>query len=270
MQKICYPSYSYNYIGLNLALPLFQDRRVRVALSHLVDRKRILRDVYRGLARAVSGSFFMDSAAYDKSIPPYPFDVEKAKTLFSEAGWKDTDGDGILDKNGVPFQFTLMFPGANPNYLKIAPILKEDMAKAGVRLELLSLEWSVVVQRIEQRKFEASMLGWTTPLTSDPYQLWHSANAAIPGSSNYISFANPDADRLIEKIRTTFDDAERNRAYHRFHRLLHEEAPYLFLFSPSNLLLMSRRYRNLRVFPTGVPDQILWTPRNEQKSVPGL
>ncbi len=270
LRKIKYPSLVYNYIGLNLKNPLFQDRRVRVALSHLIDRERLIKDVYRNLARSISGSTFMDSPAYDKSIKPYPFDVEKAKTLLAEAGWRDTDGDGILDKNGQPFRFTLMFPGVNPNYTKLAPILKEDFAKAGVQLELLSLEWSVVVQRLEQRKFEATMMGWTTPLTSDPYQLWHSDQLNRTGSSNFISFSNPEADRLISLIRTTADDEERLKAYHAFHRLLHEEQPYLFLFSPYSLQIISSRYRNLRVFPTGVPDQLLWTPQNMQKSVPGL
>ncbi len=270
LRKIKYPSLTYNYIGLNLKNPLFQDRRVRVALSHLIDRERLVKDVYRNLARPVSGGSFMDSPAYDKSIKPYPFDVEKAKFLLAEAEWRDTDGDGILDKDGQPFRFTLMFPGVNPNYTKLAPILKEDFAKAGIQLELLSLEWSVVVQRLEQRKFEATMMGWTTPLTSDPYQLWHSDQLNRTGSSNFISFSNPEADRLISIIRTTADDQERRKAYHAFHRLLHEEQPYLFLFSPYSLQIISSRYRNLQVFPTGVPDQLLWTPQNQQKSVPGL
>lgn len=270
LRKIKYPARVYTYIGLNLTLDKFKDRRVRVALSHLVNREKMLRDVYRGLARSVSGGHFIDSPGYDKSILPYPFDVEKAKSLLAEAGWKDTDGDGILDKDGKPFTFTLMFPNANPYYPKIAPILKEDFAKAGVRLELLSLEWSVVIQRIEQRKFEAAMMGWTTPLMPDPYQLWHSSNAHTPGSSNYISFANPEADKLIETIRSTYEEGPRNEAYHKFHKLLHDEQPYLYLFTPYNLEVMSTRYRNVKIFSHGVPDTILWVPRNEQKAVPGL
>ncbi|MBO5959400.1 MAG: peptide-binding protein [Lentisphaeria bacterium] len=270
IRKLQYPSMSFNYIGLNLKNPLFKDRRVRVALSHLIHRERLKNDVFHGLAHPVSGTFFMDSPAYDKSILPYPFDVVKAKAMLNDAGWRDTDGDGILDKDGQPFKFTLIFPGSNPNYVRMAPILKEDFAAAGVQLELLSMEWSVVIQRMEQRNFEAVMAGWTTPLTSDPYQLWHSDNASAAGSSNFISFADPEADKLIEQIRSSFDDAARNRAYHQFHKLLHEEQPYLFLFSQNNLLGISGRYKNLRVFPLGVENQILWTPRGQQKTVSGL
>ena len=79
-----------------------------------------------------------------------------------------------------------------------------------------------------------------------------------------------EADRLIEEIRKEFDDEKRTGLYHRFHRLIHEEAPYLFLFSPENLLAISRRYRNRREFPDGIADRVLWTPAAEQMRIPGL
>ncbi len=270
LRKVQTPSFSYSYIGLNQHSPLFKDRRVRVALSMLVNRDRLLNDVYRGLARPVSGPFFMDGNAYDKSIKPYPFDPEKAGILLADAGWRDSDGDGILDKDGVPFRFTLMFPSANPVYPRIAPILKEDFAKAGIRLELLALEWSVVIEKLELRNFEAAIMGWTTPIESDPYQLWHSDYAEAERSSNFIAFSDPRADALIQQIRTTFDQEQRLQAYRKFHQLIHEEQPYLFLFSPYSLSVYSARYRNLKVFPLGVAEQILWTPKTEQRAVSGL
>ncbi len=270
IRKIKYPAYAYSYIGLNQKNPLFQDKKVRQALSHLIDRKRILKDVYFDLARPVSGPFFPDSPAYDKSIAPYAFSVETAKKLLAEAGWKDTDGDGVLDKDGEPFHFTILNPNVNTTYQKILPILKEDMAKAGIRMDALSLEWSVVLERIDKRHFDAAMIGWTSGMRPDPYQLWHSGTADLPSSSNFISFRNREADKLIEAIRVEFNDAEREKLYHAFHKLIHEEAPYLFLFSPYNLNALSSRYRNVRVFPGGIPDRLLWTPSKQQLSVPGM
>lgn len=270
IKKFRYPSMSFSYIGLNQKNPLFSDRRVRVALSHLINRDRLLKDVYQDLATPVSGTFFSGSVAYDKNIKPYPFDPAKAKALLKEAGWSDTDGDGILDKDGKPFKFTLIFPGVNPSYTRMTPILKEDFAAAGIQLEVLALEWSVVIQRMEGRNFDAVMAGWSTPLNSDPYQLWHSKNASAAGSSNFISFANPEADRLIEALHKTFDDDARTAIYHKFHKLLHEEQPYLFLFSQDNLVAISGRYQNLRIFPLGLEERILWVPRDLQKPVPGM
>lgn len=270
LRRIQYPAFSYNYIGLNQENELFKDRRVRQALSHLVDRKRILRDVYFDLARPVSGPFFIDSPAYDRSIEPYEFSVEKAKKLLAEAGWKDTNGDHILDKDGRDFHFTILNPNVNQTYQKILPILKEDMAKAGIRMDSLALEWSVVLERLDKRKFDACMIGWTGNMRPDPFQLWHSSTAGLPATSNFISFRNPEADRLIEAIRTEFDDAKRNELYHKFHRLIHDEAPYLFLFSPYNLLALSSRYKNVSVFPQGIPERLFWTPAGQQLAVPGL
>ena len=106
--KFKYPSRSYSYIGWNLRHPLFKDRAVRQALTHLVDRERIIKDVYLGLGRIQTGNFYIGSPNHDPTIKPYPFDVEKAKAMLAEAGWRDTDGDGVLDKDGRKFEFVFM------------------------------------------------------------------------------------------------------------------------------------------------------------------
>ena len=129
----------YNYLGFNLSNPLFRDAKTRVALSHLVDRDSIVKDIYYGLAVPVSGPFFPDGPAYDKSIKPYSYSPELAKKLLAEAGWRDEDGDGILERGGQKFKFTLMYPNANETYKRMLPIIKEAMAKAGVQMELLGL-----------------------------------------------------------------------------------------------------------------------------------
>jgi peptide/nickel transport system substrate-binding protein len=235
-----------------------------VALSHLVDRNRIIKDVYYGLANAVSGPLFSGSPFYDSRIEPYEFNVETAKKLLANAGWQDHDGDGVLDKNGMPFRFTLIYPNVNTTFQKMLPILKEDMAKAGIQLDILALEWSVILERVDSRSFDAVAMGWVSPIMHDPYQLWHSESAKQENSSNYINFNNPEADRLIEEIRQCFDPEKLTELYHQFHALIHQEEPYLFLFSASSLNAISKRYRNLREFPLGFSERILWVPKNEQ------
>ena len=257
----------YNYLGFNLSNPLFRDAKTRVALSHLVDRDRIVKDIYYGLAVPVSGPFFPEGPAYDKSVKPYSYSPELAKKLLAEAGWRDEDGDGILERGGQKFKFTLMYPNANETYKRMLPIIKEAMAKAGVQMELLGLEWSVCVQRLEKKSFDMCALGWSGGLNPDPFQLWHSSQADIEGSSNHIRFKNAEADRLIESIRVTFDASERQKLYYRFHRLVHEEQPYIFLFAPADLNALNSRYRNVREFPLGIVDTILWTPKAQQLSL---
>ncbi|MBR2440847.1 MAG: hypothetical protein IKB25_11665 [Lentisphaeria bacterium] len=270
LRKIKTPSLAYNYIGFNLKMPVFSDAKTRVALSHLVDKERIVKELYHGLARPVTGPFFPDSPATDKSLPVRKFSLELARKLLAEAGWKDTDGDGVLDRNGIPLKFTVIYPSANPIYPRLLPIVRQDMARAGVKMELQSLEWSVCLQRLEKKKFEACAMGWQGGITPDPFQLWHSSMANVPASSNFIGFVNPEADKLIEQIRVTFDPEERTKLYHKFHRLIYDEAPYIFMVSPYNLSALSKRYQNVRIFPLGYHNRILWTPRAQQLEVPGM
>ncbi|HCE44079.1 MAG TPA: hypothetical protein DET40_11070 [Lentisphaeria bacterium] len=269
ISKYKYPSRSYSYIGYNLTMPLFQDKTVRQALTHLVNRERILKEVYYGLGRIVSGPSFIDTPYYDKSIQPYPFSIEKAKELLLKAGWKDTDGDGILDKDGKKFEFTILGVSNHPLQERILPIVKEDMAKAGIVMNIRFVEWSVYTQRLENKSFEVCILGWGMGIEDDPYQLWHSSEAEKMGSSNHIGFKNQEADRIIEAIRPCFDLNKRIELCHKFHRLLHEEQPYTFLISPYTLLAQSKSYRNVRVFPGGVETKIMWCPKAEQKPVQG-
>lgn len=266
LKKYSYPGFSYFYIGLNLNNPLFQDKRVRQALSHLVNREKIRREIFFGLMDAVSGPFPKQSSAYDPSVQPYSFDPAAARRLLAEAGWKEGQ-DGILRKDGRELAFTVVYPNTSVSFQKMLPVIKEDMKKAGVRMDLLGIEWSVLVQRLEKKQFEACLLGWTGTLKPDPYQLWHSSQADQPASSNHIGFVNPKADELIEKIRQCFDTAERTRLYHEFHRLIHDEAPYLFLFSPSSLVVINDAYRNVRLFPGGIATRPLWLDA-QRRSIP--
>jgi peptide/nickel transport system substrate-binding protein len=270
IKKYKYLERAYSYLGYNLLNPLFKDKRVRRAMTHLVDRERILKDVYHDLGKIVTGPFYYNSSAYDKSIKPYAFDIAKAKKLLAEAGWKDTDGDGILDKDGKKFSFTFMQTAGSVSQQKMVPIIKEDMAKAGIDMKIQVFEWSVYLQRLKERKYDVCCLRWTTAYEADPYQVWHSSQADKTPSSNHISFRNAEADRLIVEIRRTFDPEKRAELCHEFHKLLHEEQPYTFLLANYELLAQSGRYRNVKVFPLGLITEIMWTPKNKQEKVTGI
>lgn len=260
INKFKYPSRAYSYIGYNLNNELFQDVRIRKALTHLVDREKILNVVYNGLGRIVTGNFFIDSPFYDKNLKPYSFSIEKATELLHEAGWTDSNNDGILDKNGVDFKFTILTISSSENHEKMFPLIREDMKKAGILMNINKVEWSVYVQRLEKKNFDAVSLGWSMGIESDPYQIWHSSMADIEGSSNHISFKNETADRLIEKIRTCFDLQKRIELCHEFHALLYELQPYTFLFCQDSLVAVNNRYQNVRLFDAFpiIPEDIMW------------
>lgn len=246
-QKKSWYSPFYNYIGWNARLPQFADKRVRQALTMLCDRETMRETVWEGLAQTVSAGFFPGSAAANPNIQPWPFDPIKAAALLDEAGWKDTDGDGLRDKDGVPFRFQILMTNQSPEGEQIVTYFKEELARQGIEMNLLALEWATLIERVHARNFEACMLGWSMPPYPDEYQLWHSSQTEE--GSNYVNFKNAEADEIILKARQTFDTDERNALFHRFHEIMHEEQPYTFLFSPSALVAIDKRVHNTIVYP---------------------
>ncbi len=251
---------SYSYIAWNQRSPLFRDRETRQALTMLVDRERLLKDIYFGLGQIAEGPFSPGTPGDDPELEPWPFDPAAAAALLSRAGWEDRDGDGYLDRDGNKFSFSVMQVANHPAQEKILPVIKEELARAGIEMRIDIYEWSVFLERINSRNFEACMLAWTTPLEPDPYQVWHSSQAFAEESSNFISFCNPEADRLIEEIRQCTDAAKRTLLCREFQRLIHKEQPYTFMFVPSQLSAVSAKFNNIRIFPPYMmPETLMWS-----------
>ena len=141
---------------------------------------------------------------------------------------------------------------------KILSIFKEDLAKAGIDMKLVALEWPVYINKLDKRDYEVCSLGWQLPFESDPYQVWHSSQAQGANGSNHIGFVNKEADRLIEEIRRTLDTQKRIELCHKFQKLLHEEQPYTFLIVPESLQVLSGKLENVRCFPLGLDSGCFW------------
>ena len=131
-------------------------------------------------------------------------------------------------------------------------------------MKLLALEWPIYISKLEKRDFEVCSLGWQLPFDSDPYQVWHSSQAEGSNGSNHIGFVNPEADRIIEEIRRTFDVQQRIRLCHQFQQLLHEEQPYTFLLVPEKLQVLSGKLQNVRCFPLGLNSECFWIDNHWQ------
>jgi len=251
----------FSYIGWNMRLPQFKDKMVRRALTMLLDRKTILETIFYGLRRQVSGNFFIDSPEYDSSIEPWPFDPAQAKQLLDTAGWVDSDNDGVRDKDGVALKFELLIRAASPTTEQVATVYQEELKRAGIAMSIRPLEWATFIQSVQDRRFEAMMLGWGgSVVEQDPYQIWHSSQAEK--GSNYVDFRNEEADKIMEKARLEFDEDKRVEMYHRFHAILHEEQPYTFLYCPMTLDAVAKRVYNVKIYPDGVDRIEWWVPTN--------
>lgn len=262
-KKLKYYQPSYSYIGWNLRKELFSDRRVRRAMTQLLDRETILDRLLFGLGTVVTGTFYVKSPEYNHDIQPYPYDPQEAIALLEAAGWKDRDGDGILDRNGVPFEFEFLVSAGSKFGEQLATILQQNLKEVGIRMGIRKLEWAVFIQKIQSHEFDACTLAWSLSWESDPYQLWHSSQA--DRGSNFVGFRHEEADRIIEAARTEFDPEKRRRLYHRFHEILHEEQPYTFLFTTEALVAVDGRFQNVKVYPMGLEPREWWVPEKLQR-----
>ena len=142
-------------------------------------------------------------------------------------------------------------------------MLQESLSKVGVEMGIRQLEWALFTKILDDRAFDAVTLGWSLPVLADPYQVWHSSQAEK--GSNFIGFANEEADRIIEEGRQEFDRDRRADMYRRFHRILHEEQPYTFLFNRDSLAALDRRFENVKEYPLGPDDTEWWVPESRRK-----
>jgi len=240
---------SYAWIGWNQkAKPFLADKRVRRALTLLLDRDRIAKTLYYGLRKLTACTFYWASPACD-GIEPLPYDPKQAEALLDDAGWKDSDGDGVRDKGGVPFRFTFMIPASSVNSTKLGTKMKEDYRRYGIDVVLQKVEWTSFTKRLRKHEFDACTLQWGGGPRQDPSQIWHSKGQE--GGSNYVGFSNAQADKLIEEARTMFDEPARNEVYRKFGAILGDEQPYTFLFVSPQLTLIRKRVH-------GVRESLLW------------
>jgi peptide/nickel transport system substrate-binding protein len=231
---------NYSWIGWNSARPFFASAEVRTALTLLVDRPGIIDGLLYGLARPTTCHFYWASDSCDPKLQPLPYDPAQAARLLEQAGWRDHDGDGVLDRDGVAFRFGLMIPASSPEAARMATKLKEDFGRAGVELRLQRVEWSIFTKRLRAREFDACTLAWAdSGPRGDPTQIWHSSSST--GGSNYIGFANAQADELIDRARSTLQEAPRDDLYRQLGVLLHREQPYTWLYVRPRLSLINRR-----------------------------
>ncbi len=245
-------SMSYTYFGLNLRNPKFEDVRVRRALAYLTDVDKIIKVIGYDLGQRVNGPVNpYKKGAFNDTITPYVFNVDKAKALLAEAGWKDSNGDGTIDKtiNGkkVEFNITFSYNSGNDTRRDAALIFKEACRQAGINVDVVPQEWSQYLDNQKKHDFEmfyGAWIGSTTP--DDPKQIWHTES--INGGSNYVYFGNAETDKLIEDIRSELNEERRNDLYRKFQVILHDEVPYIFIWSPKEKIAISKRFTNTETF----------------------
>lgn len=259
-----YYDLGWNYIALNNRSPLFEDPRVRRAMTMLLDRAAIVRNLFQGSARILSGPWAPDSPVYDATVSPLPFDPAGAVALLEAAGWHDSNGDGVRDRGGREFAFDLLVSTGTTAGRQIDETFAAELARAGIRASVRPVEWAAFSERVDAGDFEAASLAWSaSDPNPDPYPFWHSSQWP-PRGLNSEFYRNPAADRLMEEARAERDESRRAAIYHRLHRIFRDDAPVIFVATSSQKFGLSNRVRGIVTSPLGMfgiwPGPLGWWP----------
>lgn len=254
---------AFSYIGWNTRKAPFDDPRVRTAMTHLTDREWIKRELERGrgdVAVCPSKPIYPN---YNKDLVPHKYDLDEAKRLLAEAGWKDSDGDGVLDKDGKRFEFEVKVPSGRRFYTQVTAQLEDAAKKVGIRVATRPLEWATFSQDLDERNFDAVILynSFADPWI-DSYESFHSSQD-VPRGGNLSGWHNPKADELLTTMRAEFDDSKRDAMYQDFCKVFYDEQPVTLLMHGRVGVLVTNRYEDVKVRPTGMQFFEFWVkPEN--------
>jgi peptide/nickel transport system substrate-binding protein len=241
--------HAYVYIGWNLRNPLFADKRVRQALAHAVDRQEFVDTILAGHGRvADSPASPVVAWAYPDDLPTFPYDPARAKALLAEAGWRPGP-DGVLQKDGRRFSFTLLTNDGNDVRRDLGVIVQQQLAKVGVEVKPAQMEWGAFLERVQPPRsdYDALILGTSLGNAVDPGASWHSRE--IAQGLNYEGFSNARVDELADRSIHELDQAQRAAMVKEIYRIVADEQPDLFVYNPDKLAALRSDVRGFVLHP---------------------
>ncbi len=248
----------YSFIGWQCGLrngktqTPFHDKRVRLAMTLIIDRQLIINDIYDGIGEIATGPNNPTSPASNPEIKPWPYDPHRAQELLAEAGWVDRDNDGILEnERGDEFSFEFTRATGGQTIERFQKYLIDQCASVGIRCEPRIVDWSLFDQILKNRDFDAITLGWSASAPeSDPKQIW-SAESIQNQGHNFIQW-DAGQDQYINEIKGSLDFDTRMDYFHQLHTLIHDEQPYTFLRFVPWLRFIDKDFQNVHTYPKGL------------------
>lgn len=236
---------NYNYIAWNNADPLFKDKRIRRAMSMCIPIDAVIQDLFQGTARAMSGPFTPDEWAYNPTVPVIRYDPPASQELLAAAGWKDTNADGVLDREGKPFHFGLIIMSGSATSKQFAQMVQSELKKIGVQVDISVMDGSEAIQRLKAGNYQSAYLSWDLDPDPDPYALFHSSQFPVRGGQNIVFYQNGEADRLMDEARHELDMSKRKDIYWRLHEILAQDQPYTWVVQVSAKWGLNKRLHNV-------------------------
>jgi peptide/nickel transport system substrate-binding protein len=226
--------------------PLFRDPEVRRALTLAIDRKTIVETLLGPYGKVADSPILTSVWAHDPAVHPWPYDPKEAARILAAKGWKDTDGDGILDKDGKPFAFELLTNTGNQLRADATVMIQNQLQKVGIRATPRQVEFNTLAAVTIAGKFQAAMMGYTIDTSLDLRSNF--AGASIAEGSNYPRYRSPQVDRLVEVAAAQPDILAERPYLNQIQEMVHREQPVTFLWESQRLSAVNKRVRN--VHPT--------------------
>ena len=254
MQLFSAPLSTYVGVVFNLQnpdVPFLQDAIVRRALYHALDREQLLHDVVGGHGVLASSPIPSNNWGHAPDTPSYDYDPAEARRLLDESGWRDTDGDGTRDKDGLPMQLILL-TNDGPTRIALIEQIAADWQAVGVKVVVESVSFGGFVSDfLTPRRFEAALLSWDITGDPDPFPLYHSSQ--IVTGQNYGGWSNQEADALVIEARSTVDPEKRRALYAQFQHLFAADVPAIPLYYPVYTYGVSERVKAVQIGPLNTP-----------------
>ncbi|MDN4075363.1 ABC transporter substrate-binding protein [Fictibacillus terranigra] len=238
----------FTYLNFNVKNKILSEVKIRQALSNLVNKDVISSKIYKGMDKPGKSPLIPASWAYTDNVPTFDYDVKRAKALFKEAGWQDSDGDGVLDQNGKKLKFTLSTHSEDPNRVQTVEYLQNEFTKAGIETKVTTNEWPTFSASLTEGKFDIALVGWLNLVDPDRamYNQFHT-----DGGGNYGKYSNRQVDVLLEKGRTALSQAERIKVYQKAASIVTEEAPYDVLLYQGYIAMYNKNLIGFKPYPSG-------------------
>jgi len=250
LHAIFTPGLDYNFVQLNLrdpkrrgnAHPLFASRELRRALTMALDRKSIVRNAYDSLADVAVGPTVRAYPTTDASLRQIPFDPDAARRALDSLGWKDSNGDGVRDRNGAKLEFSLAVPTSSKSRNVMADVIQEQLRSVGVNVNIEKLDVAAFVDKETRRDFDAVFGGWhVEPSPGGIRQTWGSAGARAAGGSNYGSYENAAFDASVDSALASGTLAARRAHFTAAYQTIIDDAPAIWMAEPKRVMAVHRR-----------------------------
>lgn len=231
LNVLTYDQLFYTYLGLNLATPIFQDKKIRQALAYAIDKKQLVKTLFNDLAQPAYCPCSPVSWAYTDRIKKYEYSPSKARKLLKEAGVSNN------------LSFTLLLGQGSRDGQRAAVIIQQYLKDIGIQMDIQVMEWSALLKKInaaqDPKDFDAVLIGWSLGIDPDAYPLWYSGE--YPQGFNYIKYKNDQVDQLCIAGRQTTDKAKRKHIYQKLWPIITEDQPYIFLWYPRSITAISKK-----------------------------